>query len=596
MPRPVSIAFRTFFENFRRCVQSVYARSVEDEFVHSVVAVDIRKGLCYYVIMFDGMFAKYGRAVSDTCERKRLYGLFMRYIRAVASMLVFLFAIACETAIFHCIGPSDVLFAASCISILGVAISIVAAFWCHVKFKQEYCRILFRDPRPEEAPEVVAYRKKTREAMCGDTKSPGWAVALIVLGVVYMLVTLIVEAVNNPETDEFGALAISGIVVLCGCVSVYVFALLCRRLKQSANGELYEMSVEAEAKAIDAAQGRTHKYNVNADKNLSTLKYIMPDDELRIAADKIKNTYVKALFGSVIVFVVVAVVAGIILHAYGFSGYVAPVSMVIVELGTSLSVLHCTLGLSAIEKRQRIKLAEYPEFYADWLELYGVYDRYNRRERRIGWALLAAVQIIGFGLAIPFPQRPVSYVSFIGLFVWLFVNYKFTTALRTKLLPIEARIDAPVSVVFKAEYVDVEPCAKTECSCDGLECVGDFSLSIDGSELELMCDSATGRVLAISGKLPIGGDEKANLAAIDRTKCGAVYAVGMGALPSGASRTIELVGVICDAESKWLQLGTFDADENISISENVIVSIDKNKLVGISFAGQGLCVRNSEYK
>lgn len=61
-------------------------------------------------------------------------------------------------------------------------------------------------------------------------------------------------------------------------------------IKRQQSGNTIEQQTESEAKAIDEAQGRRHKYNLQSDPNLQTFRYLFPDKELYAEAELIRKS------------------------------------------------------------------------------------------------------------------------------------------------------------------------------------------------------------------------------------------------------------------------------------------------------------------
>ena len=83
-----------------------------------------------------------------------------------------------------------------------------------------------------------------------------------------------------------------GLQRLCGAhfrLSGAVFRLILFCSQKDAKGQNIEQLTEDEVKAIDDAQGRKHYYTLQSDKNIQSLRYIFPDEELCFRAEGLRK-------------------------------------------------------------------------------------------------------------------------------------------------------------------------------------------------------------------------------------------------------------------------------------------------------------------
>lgn len=234
--------------------------------------------------MLQKWFARYARAVHDAGERKALYRLYCAKVVAAAVFFALCAAILIEAFIFSDsfeTAEIDAPFIVFGLTLLLWFAAAATAFVLWLVFRLTYRRILTRPPQAGEMPEVASYREKTRADRKSDAKALRIPVAVLVLGLLVLLVTLVIDSVNNPDSAEPGLAAMIGIGIFAVCLCVFLLALIFIQYKKSAAGANIEAQTADEAEAIDAAQGRRHKYSLAADKNAASFRYLFPDEALR---------------------------------------------------------------------------------------------------------------------------------------------------------------------------------------------------------------------------------------------------------------------------------------------------------------------------
>ena len=395
--------------------------------------------------MIERMFAKYARAVSDEDERRKLYRLYCAKV-----VLAAIFYVLCIALIITALSiPESEQFTVYDGILLGILaawlISAVLALAVTLTFRSRYRAILNRPASPEEMPEVASYRSKVSDDKKSAFKSLWWAWAIFAACAIFMIAAIAVETAQNPDSQEFGPWGIAGTAVFAVGMLVLFFALIIYNTKKTQEGATVEMRTAAEAQAIDEAQGREHKYSLEADRNANNLRYLFPDEQLYAQVDALKRKYNKITLWSVIISCVIAVVVDIVIFSdmvfeFNLEGYAMPVLMTIILLAVYLSVLPTALKIEKLEKAQKAQLESNPA-YAKNLEIYKKYEEFSRFKGKIYIIILAATVVIGYVLAVLFPDELWSYLTIIPLLAGLFVHTKLYTGLRKQVKPLEDEID-----------------------------------------------------------------------------------------------------------------------------------------------------------
>ena len=398
--------------------------------------------------MLQKWFARYARAVHDAGERKALYRLYCAKVVAAAVFFALCAAILIEAFIFSDsfeTAEIDAPFIVFGLTLLLWFAAAATAFVLWLVFRLTYRRILTRPPQAGEMPEVASYREKTRADRKSDAKALRIPVAVLVLGLLVLLVTLVIDSVNNPDSAEPGLAAMIGIGIFAVCLCVFLLALIFIQYKKSAAGANIEAQTADEAEAIDAAQGRRHKYSLAADKNAASFRYLFPDEALRAQVEAVSAKQQTAVRRAIIVSCVVGLAAAFVFcspYVFGRSivGFAFPVFMAILTVGVAAASIPYARRLNALDKAQKAGLESDPA-YAKNLFIYRKYEAFSRRQGRILPGSLLVSLLVSFVLAALFPQQPWSLLSVVLLIAGLLLNGRFVSALRKAVIPVEAEID-----------------------------------------------------------------------------------------------------------------------------------------------------------
>ena len=247
--------------------------------------------------MFEKLFVKYARAVSNEQERRKLYRLFCA--RTISEII---FLAVCVAVIFEALFYSDAIDAAQISDWQFIMLGVTLALWLvsgivalvlWLTFRSAYKKILDRPDSASEMPEVASYRRKTREGNAAAKKSMRWAAVVLAAGIVVMIAMVVADFVLNPEAEDLGILSYAGIGVFAVCLFIFLLALSFSQFKKTAEGDTVEMRTAGEARAIDLVQGREHKYSLQEDKNAQTYRFLFPDDDLFRTAEDVRKKQVK---------------------------------------------------------------------------------------------------------------------------------------------------------------------------------------------------------------------------------------------------------------------------------------------------------------
>ena len=314
--------------------------------------------------MFEKLFVKYARAISNERERKRLYKLFC--VRTISEIV---FLAVCVAVIFEALFYSDAIDAAQISDWQFIMLGATLALWLvsgivalvlWLTFRSAYKKILDRPDGASEMPEVASYRCKTREDSASAKKSLRWAAVVLAAGIVAMIVMVAADFVLNPEAEDLGTLSYAGIGVFAVCLFIFLLALSFSQFKKTAAGETVEMCTTGEARAIDLAQGREHKYSLQEDKNAQTYRFLFPDDDLFRRAEDVRKKQVKISVYAAVIFCVIGVVVAVLfflpqVFGQNLSGYAYPVFLTILAVGVFAATLPFILQLGKLEKQQKIQ-------------------------------------------------------------------------------------------------------------------------------------------------------------------------------------------------------------------------------------------------
>ncbi len=396
--------------------------------------------------MFKKRFAKYARAVSDDREREWLY---RKYRRKTVVSIIFYALCAVLIALSIALGPhmeqDFALTAMGAVSLAWIGFAIAnLCLW--ISFVRTYSRILKRPASSGEMPEVTAYRQKAAEDKKTTFRQLWWAWLIFGICVVVFTVCMIAQTVENPDGEWPGAFGdVSFWVLLAGSLTLAMAYIINGTLKQQ-NGNTFEQKTEGEAKIIDTAQGREHEYNLRADANLQTFKYIFPNKQLYSQAEKIRKKYSKILTLGVMLSAVPALVAAVIflsseaIFGNNIVGYAIPVSVSVIFATAIIFAQPLNRKLSAVEKLQKAQLESTPE-YAKNLEWYKLYEGFNKFKGKIFLIFIAVSVVLGWVLAIAFPSSYLSCFLFVPMAIGLIVNNRLVRDLRKEAIVIEREID-----------------------------------------------------------------------------------------------------------------------------------------------------------
>ena len=122
------------------------------------------------------------------------------------------------------------------------------------------------------------------------------------------------------------------------------------------------------------------------------------------------------------------------------SGYAYPVFLSILAVGVFAATLPFVLQLGKLEKQQKIQLESNPA-YAKNLAIYRKYEQFSKVKGKVIIICLLLSIIVGFMLAVLFPDAAWSVFSVILIFAGAFLNNKFVAELRKEVRPIEDEIE-----------------------------------------------------------------------------------------------------------------------------------------------------------
>ena len=399
--------------------------------------------------MFEKLFVKYARAVSNEQERRKLYRLFCA--RTISEII---FLAVCVAVIFEALFYSDAIDAAQISDWQFIMLGVTLALWLvsgivalvlWLTFRSAYKKILDRPDSASEMPEVASYRRKTREGSASAKKSLRWAAVVLAAGIVAMIAMVVADFVLNPEAEGLGILSYAGIGVFAVCLFIFLLALSFSQFKKTAEGDTVEMRTAGEARAIDLVQGREHKYSLQEDKNAQTYRFLFPDDDLFRKAEDVRKKQVKISVYAAVIFCVIGVVVAVLfflpqVFGQNLSGYAYPVFLTILAVGVFAATLPCVLQLVRLEKQQKIQLESNPA-YAKNLAIYRKYEQFFKVKGKVMIICLLLSVIVGYVLAALFPDAAWSVFAVILIFAGAFINNKFVTDLRKEVRPIEDEIE-----------------------------------------------------------------------------------------------------------------------------------------------------------
>ena len=422
--------------------------------------------------MFEKWFAKYARAVSDEGERRSLY---KKYAAKIIALIVFYVLCAALLvgmfALENHLNESWALYSVTALLCTWIISGIVALIlW--LSFKRAYREILNRPARSDEMPEVASYRQKVVQDKKSTFKKLWWAWLVFGICAVAFIALIAVETIKNPDGEEMGAYGSVGTLLLLAGVLALSFAYIINAALKQSKGKAIEQQTASEAAAIDRAQGRKIRYELQADVNAQVEKmytYLFPNEDLRERAHAERKRRTKIMTPIIIILGVMSIAALVVFLRFGLMGYPLPVMFTLLLGGTAL-LSACTGGkLKAIESEQKRELESNPE-YAKNLEWYNL--NYNSKKiiSKIYLICLAFAIVIGWVLGVLFPYGAWSLFAFLPILIFIVFNNKMVKDMRQKVIPIENEID-------RQNAVREDACADIDV---GENAVDEFNGDIDG--------------------------------------------------------------------------------------------------------------------
>ena len=393
--------------------------------------------------MFNRLFQKYARAISDANERKRLYTLFCA--RVIMSLFFYLLCVAIiveAVSLSQAMesGESDMPFIVFGLTLFLWLSSGIAAFVLWLVFRTDFRAILNRAPSKDEMPEVVNYRQNTVEERKSLIKSLWWAIALLVLGIVFLIVGITIDTIQNPDVDDFGLWSGLGTGVMAACLLVFFFSFVIFKTKQ-----IPQKKTENEVKAIDEAQGRKHRYSLQEDANAYLFGYLFPTPKLCRQAEELNKKRTTATLLSIIISLIVGIAIDVLfftplIFGKNLCGYCIPVAMTTVIIGAIVVVIKYELKEIALEKQQKKEFETY-SVYLKNAEIFEKYRAFSKGKGRVIVYFIIASIVIAYALAAVFPDKMWSLVSIVPIYVAIGLNNFFLSSLRKEVKIIEDEID-----------------------------------------------------------------------------------------------------------------------------------------------------------
>lgn len=541
--------------------------------------------------MFQRLFVKYARSVSDETERKKLYQLFCA--KTILSIVFYLF---CVAVIFEGlllseeIKQQDPAFFLFGVTVFFWLVTAVASLVLWLNFRTAYRKILNRVPSENEMPEVVSYRQKTVEAKRGFLKAMWWAVAVFALGCVLLIAGVAIDVVQNSESEELGTMGIFGIAAFVICFLIFMLAFMFYQIRQSAKGQSLELLTEKETQAIDEAQGRKYQYSLQADNNAQSFRYLFPDPKIKKRAESLRKKQINVLLISAMISCIVGLAVGFLFFSplvfdRDLWGYLFPVCMTIIFFGIFFTSLPFTRKQSALEKEQKKELESY-SVYEKNLILYRKYEKFSKGKGNVIFIFMIGGIALSYVLAVLFPRSLYSMSGVLLLFAGAGLNQYFLTGLRKEAKPIEEEIDRiHAQRKFRFEKGE-DPDLPAEGSGDNLSRQADEAHSCIftfGEAFSLGIDHQTKRTETLSVLRPQGKREGISL---DLSNCviGALYLDDDLTYPQDYSEQLDFESeCLYDRENKILQMGE-------RMEERTLYKILQNVYVQLSDEGFLKCV------
>ncbi len=525
--------------------------------------------------MFEKLFTKYARAVSDEGERRRLYN---KYVAKNISEIVFVVLLAALFVALYYLGkqPENIVALAGvcALAVLWVGAGITA-LCLMIIFRAEFRDILNRPVCDGEMPEVASYRQKIVRDGKATGKKMLWAWIVFGVCMAGFVAFCSAEYAVNPDGEQMGILGTVGTIFLIVGLLTLLFAILFNTLSKQQAGKLIEQQTAPEAEAIDKAQGRKPTYSPQADTNAEInmrYTYLFPNENLRERADDIRRKRTKFLTVCIIILTVISFAAVISLLLFKLSGYAMPAILTLL-LGGVIVLSYSTGGkLKSIEKQQKAEFESKPE-YAKHLEWYNLNYNFTRLNSRIYITFIALSIVIGWVLGILFPRDGWSLLSLVPIMAYAFVNNKMIKEQRQKSLRLENEIDRQNSLrynkfrvdtladersleVYQSIYVKLE---KDEIVCpDG---GGDYSLFLGDGYISLDVDTESRRAGCLSGMFNLNSAILKRLSRPENYSAGILCYITEEPLERGSGCRIYFPkSSVYDADNDVLLLGEENGD------------------------------------
>lgn len=576
--------------------------------------------------MYERFMKKYGRAIDNADERKMLYVIYkMRNITLICALLSWLaFVLSAlfviDTDDYEKVGDFILVFALLLISIILAVLFVVFAIELMVK----YGKILTRAPQEGETPEVVAYRQKVVAGERRAKKSNVVGTIFLVVGIVVLMAMFACDFAWHPDSDNMSALSFIGIAVFAVCLMIFMFLLAIAKNKAVMKGETVAMQTSDEAAVIDEKNGIKHKYSVRSDKGVQNVSYLLPNRSLYAKFKEAQTKNNKILWIVLVAFSLVFFVAGVIVFRFvstmeNYRGYAFPAFLTIILALDICLQLPYMRKAKKIENLQKQEFEKYP-VYAKNAEIFRMYEAHSKFKGKTQLMALAFSMVCGWVLGILFPNKIYSAFSFLFTTVGVFLNAKFVSDLRQKVIPIEKAIDEELDKVrFNVD-------ATSSVSNESVECILTpytvfFRLKTDLSkfpastlsvnigsdikradEVSLPCgftleiDPESKTIVGVSGKKPTQDEDLSGgeVFVSQSDLCGTLKIDCEGDYPPYCFRNLDFPKkYVYDAEKKIMQFG--EADENSTtyrVFNNVYVDLTAEgyltrlTIVDLSFDGE----------
>ena len=412
--------------------------------------------------MFENLFAKYARAISDENKRRELYAMYRLKIISLAIFLVLSIAMLVETFVFDPITDPkllDIAFAVFGVTMLLWLVSAAVWLVCAIKFRLRYRAILNAPASAGEMPEVVSYRAKVRAGR-KLTKPVIAGIIALVAGGAFLIFAIFYDTFTSPDSQELGFLTNIAIYIFAVCFAAFLLLIFFSEYSKASAGRTTEMQTESESAAIDAASGRVHRYSLKSDKNAQSYRYLFPDESLRGEAEVVKArmqkfTTIAAMSSAIASLVLCGVLFAPFICAFEWSGYSVPIVITVITIAVVCAVIPFVKSLKRLEEEQKLQLESNPDFSLN-LQIYRLYEAYSKGKGRVIYIFYALAAVLSYVLAALFPRTMLSLVGIIPLFIGIALNYVFVSQLRKSCLPIEEQIDKKAREEVVADGEDGE--------------------------------------------------------------------------------------------------------------------------------------------